>query len=124
MYTSLTILFATLTTLLTFTTARPAIAGLSGNLPANFSFCKKADYQDCVFGVTRNANDCITLPANYPLVSIKFESNVKCQIFTDKNCGADVTMRYVRLETENPDLTGHNEAIGGYFQSLMCAGGD
>lgn len=124
MYTSTTSLITCLFTLIAYSTAVPTIAGLRGTDPAKIDYCKKKDFQDCVFGVTREANDCITLPDNYPLMSIKFDSNVKCQIFTDKKCGADITMRYVRLETEVADLTKHNVPIGGYFQSLRCAGGD
>ncbi|RDI85593.1 hypothetical protein Vi05172_g4265 [Venturia inaequalis] len=114
-----------LATFLTLTTASPAIAGLSGHQTANIDYCKEKNYQDCVFGVSRAANDCIALPDNYPLLSVKFENTVKCQVFTDKQCGfsADVSMRYVRLEQGSPDLSAHNEVIGGYFQSLRCAGG-
>ncbi|KAE9966862.1 hypothetical protein EG328_011620 [Venturia inaequalis] len=84
-----------LATFLTLTTASPAIAGLSGHQTANIDYCKEKNYQDCVFGVSRAANDCIALPDNYPLLSVKFENTVKCQVFTDKQCGfsADVSMR-------------------------------
>lgn len=114
-----------LTTLLPLTTASPIIAGLRGQQIANIDYCKEKNYKDCVFGVSRAANDCISLPENYPLLSVYFESTVKCQIFTDGNCGfsADATMRYVRLEEAAPDLSRHNDVIGGYFQSLRCAGG-
>ncbi|QDS74473.1 hypothetical protein FKW77_006700 [Venturia effusa] len=117
-YRSMTVLI----TLLHLATARPAFNDLRGTLPVNIDYCKKPLYQDCVFGITRDANDCITLSDHYPLMSIKFSNKVQCQIFTDKKCGADFSMRYVRLEEQIPDLTTHNEAIGGYFQSLRCAG--
>lgn len=57
-------------------------------------------------------------------MSIKFNPDVKCQIFTDKGCGTGEGWQYVRLEKQEPDLTRHNVAIPGrYFQSVRCAGG-
>ncbi|TID21621.1 hypothetical protein E6O75_ATG05016 [Venturia nashicola] len=120
MYNFRTLVLTTTPTFFILTTANPTIAGLRGQSTANIDYCKEKDYQDCVFGVSRAANDCISLPDNYTLMSVKFKKTVKCQIFTDKQCGfkADVTMRYVRLEEQTPDLSPHNTEIGGYFQSL------
>ncbi|TLD34726.1 hypothetical protein E2P81_ATG04891 [Venturia nashicola] len=120
MYNFRTLVLTATPTIFILTTANPTIAGLRGQSTANIDYCKEKDYQDCVFGVSRAANDCISLPDNYTLMSVKFKKTVKCQIFTDKQCGfkADVTMRYVRLEEQTPDLSPHNTEIGGYFQSL------